>query len=290
VSPVASPSAWRRETTAEGIRTLWFDRPGSSQNSLDVAALDELSTVVGEIAADGSAANVVVRSAKAKGFCAGADLRQIGGYQTHAEAEELCRRGLSAFDQLSALQIPTIALIHGTCLGGGLELALACKYRLAVVGGPVAASLGAPEVRIGLIPGWDAIAALPRRIGLAAALPLLLSGSAVSADEAKHLGMVDDTLDSGGLESGLARFLAAPRSATRPPWPPADASETLMDARRRLDTSPSGATKAQLRLLECVESDLARGHAAGRAAAIAGLAELAILPETRAAIAAIFKR
>src|SRR5207245_1603485 len=108
-----------------------------------------------------------------------------------AAMEAICRRGLDVFEHLARLPVPAVAIIHGVCLGGGLELALACRQRLALSGEPDV-RLGTPEVRLGLIPGWGAIAALPRLIGLSPALRLLLTGEPIGADDARQLGLVDE--------------------------------------------------------------------------------------------------
>jgi enoyl-CoA hydratase/carnithine racemase len=132
MSHAITEAIWRWKEGPDGIRTLWFDQPGRSQNVLDDSVLDELESRLVELDNDGSARGLVIRSAKPAGFCAGADLKKVLSFHTSSEAEAFVRHGLAVFDHLSALAVPTLAVIHGACLGGGLELALACRRRNAL--------------------------------------------------------------------------------------------------------------------------------------------------------------
>src|SRR5689334_12625762 len=111
--------AWRWEDRGDGVWTLWLDRPGHSQNSLGPEALDELDERLGEIEARSGVRVVLVRSGKPRGFCAGADLRAILGCTSPEQVRAFLERGLTVFDRLSRLPMPSVAMIHGVCLGGG---------------------------------------------------------------------------------------------------------------------------------------------------------------------------
>jgi enoyl-CoA hydratase/carnithine racemase len=125
-------ATWRWQGgDAGGIRTLWFDQPGTPQNFLDAPALDGLEARLIELENDPSARGLVIRSAKAAGFCAGTDLQTILSCRTPEDCESFVMRGLRVFEHLSSLSVPTVAVIHGSCLGGGLDLALACRRRVA---------------------------------------------------------------------------------------------------------------------------------------------------------------
>src|SRR5690606_33756693 len=139
---------WRWAKDEEGFVWLIFDRAGESANTLSIEALAELDKVIAEVHASGARA-LVIRSAKPGGFVAGADIREFTQVRDTAAMETMLRQGHGILDRLAALPMPTIAVIHGYCLGGGLELALACKHRIAVTG----ASFGFPEVLLGLHPG-----------------------------------------------------------------------------------------------------------------------------------------
>src|SRR5262245_45027620 len=136
--------SWRLDREGSGRATLWFDRPGSSQNSLDSASMRALDEHIRAIAADLSVTALAIRSGKPKGFCAGADLKELAACRDAAAVEAFLRTGWAALDRLASLAIPTVAVIHGVCLGGGLELALACRHRLAVDADPPA-RIGTPE-------------------------------------------------------------------------------------------------------------------------------------------------
>ena len=192
MQPSDAPVTWRWEHREEAVSTLWFDRPGSSQNSLGPETLDELDAKLAEIANHARTRVLILRSAKPKGFCAGADLKVIHACREPAEAQRFLTRGFEVFDKLARLPLPTIAMIHGVCLGGGLELALACRHRI-VLDHPDT-KLGTPEIRLGLIPGWGAITTLPRRIGLRPALPILLRGEPIGAADAVRLELADGAL------------------------------------------------------------------------------------------------
>jgi enoyl-CoA hydratase/carnithine racemase len=285
---MATGAAWRREVDGSGTWTLWFDRPGSSQNSLDLATLDALDEQLRDATAGRPPTGLVLRSAKPGGFCAGADLRQIRACGDPAAAEAFARRGMDIFGRLADLPLPTVAVVHGACLGGGLELALACN-RIVVLAGAAELKIGTPEVRLGLIPGWGGIAALPRRIGLRPALAVMLGGEPLGAGQAERLRLVEGPVAEPELAESLGGVLAT-SPPTIPSWPPADWAETLAEARRHLERSPGDHPRAKGMLLDVLEVELSRGPAAGREAAITGLAELAQSPEARAAIDAFFQR
>src|SRR5205823_4805998 len=127
---------------------------------------------------------------KSNGFIAGADVTEFGQLSSEADALELVRRGWDTFERVAQVPYPTVALVRGFCLGGGLELALACRYRV-VVDDP-STRLGLPEVMLGILPGWGGIKRLPRLIGAPAALDMLLTGKTIDARKAKKLGLADE--------------------------------------------------------------------------------------------------
>jgi 3-hydroxyacyl-CoA dehydrogenase/enoyl-CoA hydratase/3-hydroxybutyryl-CoA epimerase len=276
-------SSWRADRRDSGAWTLFFDRPGTSQNSLDAPALVALGRHLDAIEADPTATWLILRSAKPKGFCAGADLRAIAACRTQEEVVAFARLGQAVFERLRVLPIPTIAVIHGVALGGGLELALACHHVMALADPAAPVSLGTPEVRLGLVPGWGAVGALPRRVGLDAGLKLLLGGQPIDADEALRLGLVDRVLGLSDHNDALTAVLALSRPVT--PWPPGGWESALDEARRHV----SGDV-ARLRLIEILATDLAGGWADGLTAAAEGLAEMASSPTARAAIAGFLDR
>ncbi|MBS0321364.1 MAG: enoyl-CoA hydratase/isomerase family protein [Proteobacteria bacterium] len=209
----AEPSCWRIERDAtSGIATLWFDVPGAAVNTLSARALADLNAALDTLDA-APPKGVVIRSAKASGFIAGADVDEFRAARGPEDALAIVRRGAQTMDRVAALRYPTLALIKGFCLGGGLELALACRYRVAI--DEPATRLGLPEVLLGILPGWGGIKRLPRLVGAPAALDLLLSGRTVDARAAKRMGLVDEAVPVRIMENTARGVLAAlppPRS------------------------------------------------------------------------------
>ena len=176
--------------------------------------LGELGELVVPFATD-PPRGVVVRSAKPSGFVAGADINEFTKLGSIDEAFDLVRRGQKAFDALEALPCPTVAAIHGFALGGGLELALACRHRVAL--GDERLSLGFPEVQLGIHPGFGGTVRSVRLIGVRAAMELMLTGKPVRADKALALGLVDALAsDAASLEAKAREFVLAPRAPHRP--------------------------------------------------------------------------
>ena len=154
----ASPWAnWRLRTDEDGIAWLLFDKKDSSANTLSEDVLTELNAVLDKIERD-HPRGLVIRSAKRSGFIAGADIAQFRGVTDPAQIEATLTRGHAVLDRLDRLPLPTVAVIHGYCLGGGLEVALACDFRIAIDD----ASFGFPEVLLGLHPGLGGTVRLPQ--------------------------------------------------------------------------------------------------------------------------------
>jgi 3-hydroxyacyl-CoA dehydrogenase/enoyl-CoA hydratase/3-hydroxybutyryl-CoA epimerase len=180
-----------RVTVEDGIATVLIDVAGESVNTISPAVGAELSKLVDELGADGRVKGVVVGSGKPDAFIAGAHIDTFQALKTAADAEKLARQYQGVLDRLERLGKPVVAAIHGACLGGGLELALACSYRLA--SDDPKTVLGQPEVMLGLIPGAGGTQRLPRLVGLEAGLDLVLTGKTVKAKKALRLGLVDET-------------------------------------------------------------------------------------------------
>jgi len=219
---------WRLEREADGLVTLVLDREGASTNTLSAEVLVELNGALDHFERDRPRA-LVIRSGKSNGFIAGADVGEFGAIATEEGAIALVRRGWDTFERLAAAPYPTLALIRGFCLGGGLELALACRYRVAV--DEPGTRMGLPEVMLGIVPGWGGIKRLPRLVGGPAALDLLLTGKTVDARKASKLGIVDETVPARIMENtvrGVLKALPAPRTL------PAALALTLNPVARRL--------------------------------------------------------
>ncbi|GAA5481669.1 FAD-dependent oxidoreductase [Haloferula sargassicola] len=191
-------------TSTHGIATLLFDREGSSANIFDRATLEELSTQLEQIAADNSLKGLLLRSAKPSIFIAGADLKTLSS-ASGDELASLIDLGHRVFNQLEKLRIPTVAAIHGACVGGGYELALACDWRVASDSSKT--RIGLPETKLGILPAWGGSTRLPRLVGLPAALPLVLGGKLLKPEAARRKGLVDAVVPREHLESHSLGYL-----------------------------------------------------------------------------------
>jgi 3-hydroxyacyl-CoA dehydrogenase/enoyl-CoA hydratase/3-hydroxybutyryl-CoA epimerase len=207
--------AWKMDRDAEGIAWLTLDKPGASTNVLSRNVLTELGTLLESLASSPPRA-VVIRSAKPSGFIAGADVKEFTSLRNATDAYALIRAGQLVLDRLEALPCPTIAAIHGFALGGGLELALACRYRVAVADERL--SLGLPEVQLGIHPGFGGTVRLVRLIGVRPAMELMLTGRPVKGDKALRLGLVDRLVAAADLESAARKMALKPPPRHRPPF------------------------------------------------------------------------
>ena len=171
---------------ADGIAWLLFDREGSSANTLSADVIEELDAVLAALESQ-RPAGLVIRSAKKSGFIAGADVNEFRGATDPRAVETAIGRAHAVIDRLEDLKIPSVAVIHGFCLGGGLEVALACQSRIAIDG----ARFGFPEVMLGLHPGLGGTARFTRLVNPMQAMTLMLTGRTIDARRAKSLGLVD---------------------------------------------------------------------------------------------------
>ncbi len=174
----------------DALAIVQLDRP-EALNALSFAILDELDAAFDEVARSDARALVVV-GAGDRAFCAGADIPELRERDLMSQRRG-AQKGQSVFARLDALEIPSVAVVQGFALGGGLELALACTFRIATEG----ARFGLPEIKLGLIPGYGGTQRLPRLVGEARALDMILSGRTVKAEEALGMGLVNRVDGSG---------------------------------------------------------------------------------------------
>jgi 3-hydroxyacyl-CoA dehydrogenase/enoyl-CoA hydratase/3-hydroxybutyryl-CoA epimerase len=200
-------SSWTLEIDADRIAWLVFDAPGASVNVLSAAVLKDLDARLEELAARG-AAGVVLRSAKPSGFIAGADIKEFTAITTPAAGFELTRAGQRVLDRLQNLPFPSVAAIAGFALGGGLELALACTYRIGADDGKL--SLGLPEVLLGIHPGFGGTVRAVRLIGVRAAMDLMLKGKPFNAQRALSAGLIDALVPAQELTQRAKALLQNP--------------------------------------------------------------------------------
>ncbi|MGE5174556.1 MAG: 3-hydroxyacyl-CoA dehydrogenase NAD-binding domain-containing protein [Betaproteobacteria bacterium] len=183
-------SAFTYEVNKDSIAIVTFDLPHEKVNKLTVAVMEELDRLLDELAGKKEIRALVFRSGKEGNFIVGADIAEIRNVTEAADGESFARRGQAVFARLEALPFPTVAAIHGPCMGGGLELALACDYR--IMSNDQKTALAFPEVKLGIIPGFGGTQRLPRLVGLTDALDMILSGKSVYAKKAKKIGLSDE--------------------------------------------------------------------------------------------------
>lgn len=206
---------WQVDIDEQHICWVGFDREGNSVNSLDRNALSELEHILDHIQKQKNIIGLAIYSKKEKGFIAGADVTQFTELKSPEEAMQLVQQAQKIFNQLEALTIPSVAMIDGFCLGGGLELALACTYRLAMDNQNV--KIGLPEVMLGIHPGWGGTIRLPALIGAIEAMKLILTGKTLVAKQAKKIGVVDDVVRTKDLLKKAAKqFLLTRPKKHRP--------------------------------------------------------------------------
>ncbi|HEY4646998.1 MAG TPA: 3-hydroxyacyl-CoA dehydrogenase NAD-binding domain-containing protein [Steroidobacteraceae bacterium] len=212
---MSQTNQWQVETGADRVVFLILDKAGTSANILSADVLRELDARLAELERTKPLA-VIVCSAKSGGFVAGADIKEFTGLRNPEQAYQLIRIGQKVFDRLEALPCPTAAAINGFALGGGLELALACRYRVASSDGRV--SLGLPEVQLGIHPGFGGTVRTVRLIGVRAAMDLMLTGRAVKADKALALGLVDQLAPTAELRARAKTLVLASPSPSSAGW------------------------------------------------------------------------
>ena len=183
-------SSFTYEIDKDGVAVLTFDLPGEKINKLTTPVMDELDNVLDGLAKNTSIKALVFRSGKAESFIVGADIAEIRSVTDAGTGERLARKGQAVFAKLEALPFPTIAAIHGPCMGGGLELALACAYR--VISNDPKTMLAQSEVRLGIIPGFGGTQRLPRLVGLSNSLDMILAGKSIYPKKAKKIGLADE--------------------------------------------------------------------------------------------------
>jgi 3-hydroxyacyl-CoA dehydrogenase / enoyl-CoA hydratase / 3-hydroxybutyryl-CoA epimerase len=261
------------EVHADGLAVVTFDDPDRRVNVLSEAVLRRLDDVVGELAdraRAGEVRGVAIRSGKPGSFIVGADIEAIGSIEDPEQGAEAGRFGQRIYLAVERLPVPTLAVVNGTCMGGGTELALACSFR--ILTDHPKATMGLPEVQLGILPGWGGTTRLPRLIGLQAALDLLLTGKTVGGRRARKMGLVEEVVPQSTLDEDpeelFRRFLfqeRPPRTGARRSLLQRALEDTapgraivLRKARSSVLEKTGGHYPAPLRILEVVRDSLGR--------------------------------
>lgn len=281
-----SSSIFRLEVGADRLATLTFDSPDRKLNVFTRAALDELERTIQSLSQRKDIGCLILLSGKEGSFIAGADLEEIARVTDPTEAEAGSRVGQRLFSAWESLPFPTVSAIRGVCLGGGLEISLASTYRVA--SDSPATRLGLPEVRLGILPGWGGSTRLPRLIGIAESLDLILTGKTVAGRKALKLGLIDALIPDARFLDHVRDF--ARERAGKPRGNEGgglDIKEVLLEknplgrkvlfdqARKKTLEETRGHYPAPLRAIEVVRIGIEDGTRAGFDAEARAVAELA---------------
>ena len=293
---------WHAELGASGLLQVRIDRQDKSANALSKTMLEELERLVAEIKRNSDVRGVMFLSGKKGNFIVGADVTEMKSMSGGAEAAELSKLGQRVFEQLEALHVPTVALISGACLGGGLEFAMSCRYRIA--DDHAKTLLGLPEVKLGLIPGWGGTVRLPKLVGLLEALPMILTGRMLSGRQARSKGLVHDMVPVEALPfvgeqllRTVMKFGTASTIFTRPKRPlAARLTEAFPPLRKFAFNKAEGKVRhetkghypAPLAAIEALRAGFRQHPAVGFAAESAAIGRLADSPVTRECLRLFF--
>ncbi|MEW6042411.1 MAG: enoyl-CoA hydratase-related protein, partial [Elusimicrobiota bacterium] len=189
----------------QNVGFIEFDQPDSKVNVLNTRTMIEIENILGQIEKEQNLKGVIITSAKENIFIAGADIKEIENITDVSEGENKSITGQKIFNKLEGLRIPTIAVINGAALGGGLELAMACKYRVGTFNEKI--KLGLPEVQLGILPGFGGTYRLPKLVGLKKSLDMILTGKTVSSSAGLKAGLLDRLYPEKILISETLNFL-----------------------------------------------------------------------------------
>lgn len=284
----SSASAFTLTRQDNGVAILTMDVPGESMNTLKSEFGEQINAMLDEIDADKSIKGVILASGKKKSFVAGADISMLAKCESAADAQKLATDGQDVFNRIEKMRATFVAAIHGPALGGGLELALACHYRICTDDN--ATQVGLPEVQLGLLPGSGGTQRLPRLIGIQQAMKMMLTGSSARAKQAKKYGIVDDVVPHSVLID-VAQKYALKRKPDRDK-PQKGMMNKLLEqnslgrgvvfkkAREQTQGKTKGNYPAPMKIIDVIETGMNDGMAAGLRAEAKAFGELVMTPES----------
>ncbi|ARD23055.1 fatty acid oxidation complex subunit alpha FadJ [Shewanella japonica] len=277
----------RRE---DGIAVLTMDVPGETMNTLKAEFGPEISEILAEIKHDASVKGLVVISGKADSFVAGADISMLDACTSVAAAKELSQQGHVVFNELENLSIPVVAAINGACLGGGLELALACHLRVCT--DDKKTIMGVPEVQLGLLPGGGGTQRLPRKVGITTALDMMLTGKQIRPKQALKMALVDDVVPEPILletaismaKKGKSAAKVAKKSALNKVLESTSATRDIIfdQAAKQVLKKTQGNYPAPAKIIDCVKQGMNKGMIKGLEVEASHFAELVMSSESEA--------
>ncbi len=282
-------SAFTLNRQENGIAHLVMDVVGDTMNTLKTEFAEQVSDVLAEIKADSTITGVVLCSGKEDSFVAGADINMIDRCNTKEEVVALTRQGQVIFAQLEQLKVPVVAAINGACLGGGLELAMACHARICSDNPKTA--LGLPEVQLGLLPGGGGTQRLPKLVGVQKALDMMLTGKQLRAKQALKAGLVNDVVPNSILITTAEKMALAGNFKQAVKFKSSTANKFLegtsvgrgivyKQATKTVLSKTKGNYPAPLKIIECVKTGMEQSPAKGFQIEAENFAELVMSPES----------
>ncbi|WP_318377879.1 fatty acid oxidation complex subunit alpha FadJ [Enterobacter sp.] len=280
-------SAFSLTLRPDNIGVVTIDVPGEKMNTLKAEFGSQVRAILKELRENKALRGVIFISAKSDNFIAGADINMIDRCHSAQEAEALARQGQQIMAEIHALPVPVIAAIHGACLGGGLELALACHGRVCTDDPKTV--LGLPEVQLGLLPGSGGTQRLPRLIGVSTALDMILTGKQLRPRQARKVGLVDDVVPVSILLEAAVALANKGRPSTRH-LPvrekilagPLGRTLLFRMAEKKTQQKTHGNYPAAQRILDVIQTGLAQGRSSGYEAEARAFGELAMTPQSQA--------
>ena len=264
-------SAFTLDVRDDGVAILTMDVPGESMNTLKVEFAEQINTVLEQINADSSIKGVVVISGKDNSFVAGADISMLAACESAQDATTIAKGGQDMFQRIEDMPVTFVAAIHGPALGGGLELALACHYR--VCSDDAKTQLGLPEVQLGLLPGSGGTQRLPKLISVQQAMKMMLTGASVRAKQAKKYGIVDDMVPQSILLDVAIEM--AKKTKPKRIGPKLDLMGKFLEntsvgrnlmfsqARKQTASKTQGNYPSPALIIDCIETGLSKGFKKG---------------------------
>lgn len=280
-------SAFTLSVRLDNIAVVTIDVPGEKMNTLKAEFGVQVRSILKQVRDNKNIRGLIFISAKSDNFIAGADINMIARAKSAQEAEELARQGQQIMAEIHGLSIPVIAAIHGACLGGGLELALACHSRVCTDDAKTV--LGLPEVQLGLLPGSGGTQRLPRLVGVSTALEMILTGKQLRPRQALKVGLVDEVVPHSILLTAAVELAQKERQTSRH-LPvrerilagPLGRALLFNRVGKKTEHKTKGNYPATKRILDVIETGLSQGSSSGYAAEAKAFGELAMTPQSKA--------
>ena len=282
----------------DNVGIVWLDQPGEKVNKISFDLIDEFDNLLNNLENDDEIKAIVLISKKPDNFIAGADIEAFTKITDAKEAEEASQKGNQLLSRMANFPKPIVAAIHGAALGGGLEIALACSYRIA--SNDPKTILGLPEVKLGLLPGGGGTQRLPHLVGIQKALSIILTGRNIYPNQAKKMGLVDQLHHPYGLvnaakQAALLLLEKKPQKKRKISLPDKLLEGTsfgknfiFKKARETVERQTKGNYPAPKKIIECVETGLSKGIEEGLKTESKNFGELMVSPESKQLINLFF--